>query len=224
MRSSTVEQIMGFSQSWIAVNKDDCSYLLELMQLRKTAEFSECVENGANCIDMGNGWNVLIEEHVSGTPVFEREDVIVPLSRRNELIVAFVEEHTMFSTCAAWRDGKQIWRLEHDAQKGLSHLVIEGQMPECFESIRAENLKLQEGISDTDFVFEIPLAVGERMCGYKHDQTPDVASQQPFEKLRPNAAKPNSADSSSFKRFTSNKEKKPETLADMIRSFFKPKS
>lgn len=224
---------MGFSQSWLAVKSSDFDQVLELMQLRRTGEFSEVAENGWSCIDMQNGWTVLVEEHFKGTSVCERLDVLTPLSHSNEVISAFVEEHVMFSHCSVWKNGVQIWKIEHESLSDKRHLLVEGQTPECFEGIKSENLKLQEGVEDTDYIFEIPVAVGQRLCGYKHDQVPTGVSEQPFEILESLAPKPAAKPSSKTRpksisqpvsQANAKKVEKPGTLADLIRSFFKPKN
>lgn len=211
---------MGFSQSWLAVRSSDFDQVLELMQLRRTGEFSEVAENGRTSIDMQNGWTLLIEEHVKGTSVCERQDILIPLSHRSDVIGAFVEEHVMFSHCSCWKNGTQIWKIEHESLTDPRHLLVEGAIPECFESIKADNLKLQEVSEDTDYVFEIPLAVGEHLCGYKHDKVPTGVSEQPFEILESTAAKTPSKPSS---KVIAKKKERSGTLADKIRSFFQSK-
>ena len=47
----------------------------------------------------------------------------------DEVVACFVEEHVMFSAAVLWRDGSKLWSAEHDAQEGIRHLDVVGQLP-----------------------------------------------------------------------------------------------
>ena len=92
------------------------------------------------------------------------------LSQGAEVVAFFTEDHVMFSKAAAWCDGREVWSVVHDVQKGLRHLKAEGQLPTEFASIRDRLLAEQESESeDCDHVIEIPYETAAAVTGYEHD-------------------------------------------------------
>jgi hypothetical protein len=49
---------------------------------------------------------------------------------KGEVIVCDVEEHVMYASVAAFKDGNLSWRIVHDAQKASDHLLLEGAPPQ----------------------------------------------------------------------------------------------
>jgi hypothetical protein len=96
------------------------------------------------------------------------------LSRGCELIGAQVEEHVMASASFFYRDGTQQWNITHESERGRENLETEGTLPPEFSDAKAAGLKLQaekgeeEGV---DYIFDVPLEVAERVCGYRHDRS-----------------------------------------------------
>ena len=93
----------------------------------------------------------------------------------------------MYSSAGAWDDGRRLWKIEHDAQQGIEHLAIQGEVPASLAPI-GERLgaKLQAVAGEAtgiDFVFDIPLEVAAALTGYRHDVNAPGADDDGFEVL-----------------------------------------
>ena len=88
--------------------------------------------------------------------------------------MCLVEEHMMASSAEFWSGGRRKWWISHQGENGPKGLSTDGDLPECFASIRREMEEAQraQGGDDAnvDYIFEIPLKVAEFMVGFKHDQ------------------------------------------------------
>lgn len=75
------------------------------------------------------------------------------------------------STAAFWRDGEQVWSVDHFGQEGRWHLGVSGALPDFFDEVQAMRMAQQsaQGAEDIDDIFEIPLDMAEKCCGFRHD-------------------------------------------------------
>ncbi|MEI8198067.1 MAG: hypothetical protein WCI73_19405 [Phycisphaerae bacterium] len=82
----------------------------------------------------------------------------------------------MQSTASCWRDGVQIWSIEHDSDKGNLHLDVSGTLPPEFQQIRSHLMALQVakgGANATvDFMFSVPTELTRQIVGFSHDHYP----------------------------------------------------
>jgi hypothetical protein len=96
------------------------------------------------------------------------------LSRGAEVVACFVEEHVMFSAAAFWRDGLRVWSVEHDAQEGIRHLVVAGELPAEMSAIIKESEAAQDAEdecdSEVDYIFEIPVDIAQRITDFRYDR------------------------------------------------------
>ena len=99
---------------------------------------------------------------------------------KGEIIICDVEEHVMFASVSAFRDGTLNWRLVHDAQQAGDHLLVEGTPPESLTQIRTEQFARVRADREVDFIFDIPILVAQGLVGFRHDE----AVQRTFEVLR----------------------------------------
>jgi hypothetical protein len=81
----------------------------------------------------------------------------------------------MFSKAAAWRDGREVWAVIHDAEEGLRHLEVKGEPPKELVGIRERVAREQkkEG-EDCDCFIQIPMALAAEITGYDHENQEDV--------------------------------------------------
>ena len=92
--------------------------------------------------------------------------------------MCLVEEHVMASASELWRGGTRTWWISHEGEDGPKGLAVEGDMPDCFASIRREMEDAQRAAggnaAGVDYIFEIPLRVAHTLVGFKHDEvTPE---------------------------------------------------
>ena len=118
-----------------------------------------------------SGWFVLVInacEHESVKP-----NSLGLLSKDCEVIASSIEEHVMFCSSELWRDGAQVWRIEHDAQKSIDHIAVSGNLPSDYSAIEQEHASEQKQAggteADVDYFFEVPLHTAKNIVGFKHD-------------------------------------------------------
>jgi hypothetical protein len=179
---------MGFSIAWVAVRGRFHSAVLAELGLRATGHYEEFPESPLACASLPTGWFL----------VFDNKFVLpdpLPLARLSagaEVVTCFVEEHVMVSAATGWRNGRQMWSVEHDSVEGVSHLVATGELPPAFVSIRDEQMGKQASDggeqSGVDYVFDVPIEVAKALTGFRHDTYPgdvdtDAAELEKFEVL-----------------------------------------
>ena len=86
----------------------------------------------------------------------------------------------MCSTAAHWVDGAERWFVAHDSEDGLTSLEVIGSPPAALKPIHAKQMALQEGETEVDYVFDVPLALVESFVGFRHDGAFDDANGEMF--------------------------------------------
>ncbi|MEM9010614.1 MAG: hypothetical protein AAGE18_05255 [Pseudomonadota bacterium] len=123
---------------------------------------------------------------------FKRERACSTLSRRASLISCIVNETVMSSTAMGWRDGAEVWSLHHQGDTGdVFHLDIAGTPPAEFADLNAAlEAKRSDGSAepDHDYAFEVPVALAERLTGFRYDRAVDPNRRGAFRILEPRQA------------------------------------
>jgi hypothetical protein len=175
---------MGFALSWLAVKGTTAEKVRESLGLSSTGEREEIPESPVVGAALPGGWYLVVFNEG-----FPEESTLKTLSGIGELVFAAVEEHVMYSTAAGYRDGERKWSVAHDAQKGITHLEADGELPDAFAAIRAAMLAEQEGAggenADVDYLFDVPVNLAAELTGFRHDQDVPGAEGEPFEVLAP---------------------------------------
>jgi len=163
---------MGFSISWVAVQEAGASKLLEQLSLSPTGETEEFPESPISAAKLDTGWSV-IWYNKYGCPFLQPAD-LCNLSKEQDLLLCLVEEHVMASSSEFWSAGKRKWWISHEGENGPKGLATDGDLPECFPSIRSvlEGAQRADGgdDADVDHIFDIPLKVAQSLVGFKHDE------------------------------------------------------
>jgi hypothetical protein len=159
---------MGYAISWICVQGGEPVAVKTALALEHVSAAREPFEAQYTGLDLGRrGYLVAINE--TADPLIEDAE-IQSLSQRWKVITCQVEEHVMHSISQCWSGGKKIWRVEHNAQLGLTHLRAEGDLPKGFGTIKQNALEQQAGKDDVDHIFEVPCLLAWRLTGFKHDR------------------------------------------------------
>jgi len=174
---------MGSSLSWIAVKGRTSQAVNTALGLLPTGNKEDFPESNLSAAQLPTGFYLV---------VFNRDELssgmLEKFSQAFPLLYGFVEEHVMFSTVAAWEDGKEVWSIVHDAQKGILDLEVKGTPPENFTAIRDRLLAQQndEGVEDpeVDHVFDIPVDVAKELVGFRYDCEIDGMNHGAFEVLK----------------------------------------
>lgn len=160
---------MGFCISWIAVKDVAPEKIFETLGLKKTSNNSGSPDVDYSYIDMKNGWHVIVANHLD--VITEREAWVLELSKHAQTIAAFAEEHVMYTAAGCWENGKRVWFIEHNSERGLEDLKTEGTLPACFERVYKELLnQLKTDPAPCDYLFDVPVEVSREITGYRHDQ------------------------------------------------------
>ena len=185
---------MGFSICYITT-KATPDQVIEHLKLSVTRETQEMPD-----------YDWWVAKPTTGYTVFWSEDFefcmksqgkIEALSQCAEVYVGEVHEGVMWSSCAFWHRGEQIWSVQHTGDgseaEDPSHfnLHTSGTPPEIFEGIKAKYFEAQKTDGeDVDHVFEVPIALTEQISGFRYDKittsdrflivTPPLGKQRGF--------------------------------------------
>jgi hypothetical protein len=171
---------MGYSLSWLAVKGKPSQAVREELGFRPTGKREELPESDLSAVEMPNGWYLIVSDH---TELIGSDAAWQRLSSSGcELVTCFVEEHVMVSAATGWHDGKMIWSVTHDVQKGRKHLEIQGEPPPQFAAIRDE-LSAKDVPKECDYLFDIPVETARSVAGYRHDEDVPGLSGEVFEVL-----------------------------------------
>src|ERR1700677_363731 len=178
---------MGFSIFYLAVKGKSPDAVHQELGLHATGERECFPESPVTAAVLADGWHLTVWNHArirKAVQAGSRGCILDRLSSGCELLTCYAEEHVMYSAATAWKDGRKIWAVIHDAQKNTRHLVAEGELPPDFASIRDELMSLQddEGDDACDNVFEIPVTTVQKLTGYRYDKIM-IEPGDPFEVL-----------------------------------------
>lgn len=168
---------MGWQVSWLAVKNLDRLAILDSFGLHAVdipRDHPKAVISG---VPLPNGYYVLFIErcfHPFVTP-----EVLSRVSLGCEIVGCQVDESIMASASFSWQDGKRVWNVIHEADKGVRNLQIEGSPPHALAELTAEATKLQKKERkipflplpwEIDHFFSIPINLSAAVVGYEHDR------------------------------------------------------
>ena len=108
-----------------------------------------------------------------------------------EVVYCFVEDHVMFGRASGWKDGKFLWSVTHDCEKGKYHLEIKGDAPLSLKGIHAKLVSKQDAAggeqADVDHIYDAPAELAKDLAGFRHDQDTPEMSHKPFQVLEKKA-------------------------------------
>ena len=176
---------MGFSLSWAAVKDGMPQAVQEVLALHSTGAREEIPESDVTGAELPGGWYLIVSNH-DGLQL-TKDAVLRRLSQVGEVVMCLVEEHVMCSFAAGWREGRSVWSVLHDAQAGIEHLDVTGELPAPFGCIRdrlqAEQAAAGGKNAGVDYIFDIPVQLAHTLTGYQHDVDIPELSQDAFEVL-----------------------------------------
>ncbi|HEX4264690.1 MAG TPA: hypothetical protein VH597_10150 [Verrucomicrobiae bacterium] len=164
---------MGASTSWLAVKGKPQARVLEELALRVGDSPSDAQESGLQGCDFPGGWYVIAARDY-GHPLTE-DATLQRLSLGCEAVAGGVETHVMCSTACGWKDGKEVWWMDHDSEVSVENLSTRGQVPAVFSGIHKNLLAEQEaeGGPDcgVDFIFSAPEELTKALTGYHYEES-----------------------------------------------------
>jgi hypothetical protein len=178
---------MGFAISWIAVRQKSPDAVIQELRLSRTGEFGDYADYPIVAQSLRSGWFLMVIDECDHKLLDPGE--LQRLSLECEVIACSIEEHVMYSSSECWKNGKEIWRVRHNAQESILDLESTGNLPENFPDLTRQFADEQEQAggetADVDFYFEIPLQTARSVVGFKHDETNPEIDDECFEILAP---------------------------------------
>ena len=160
---------MGYRLSWLAARGLTRAAMLEPFGLRDTGVPDEANEAAFSIAALTTGWTVLW----SADEGFATDERAAALSRTAATLAVHVDETCMHSSAALFDAGAEQWRVRHEGDAVIEHLVTTGALPPdaaaVIADLQAQQAAENAGAAEVDFIFDIPLAVAASLCGFKHD-------------------------------------------------------
>jgi hypothetical protein len=212
---SNKQTTMGFSLTYIAIKGKTPDAILAELDLTATNEFGGFAETPYCAAPLPGGWYLVCENRSAD---FTKEQFLQKFSLNCEVLTCSVEEHVMVSSASAWQNGKELWSILHESDKGIEHLETKGSLPASFVAIRddlqskqvAENQALggkprrEREHAGTDYIFSIPSSTVQSIIGFTYDEKCPGVPDDSFQVLIP-IAKPQSGLKNFFNSFLSRK-------------------
>lgn len=162
---------MGYSISWLACKDKAPEAVRQELGCVGTGESGKYGKFGHVGGNLPSGWYLLVANRCEAPLI--SDGVVSQISLGCSAIACSIEEHVMYSCASFWNDGQKIWRVEHQAELGLSHLAVSGDPPHELtrirEAVATKPPKQVKGF-DVDYFFDIPLELAKRIAGFKHDE------------------------------------------------------
>jgi hypothetical protein len=175
---------MGWSLSWAALKASNVQTVCSALGLRVTGKCEGIAESKISGTALPTGWYVV---------VFNRSEMkdraLAHFSSSGEVICCFVEDHVMVSWASGWREGKKVWSVVHDCEKGRFHLDIKGEAPAELEGIAEQLIAKQQAAggekADVDYVYDAPAELAKKLTGFRHDEDTPGLTDEVFQVLEP---------------------------------------
>jgi hypothetical protein len=158
--------------------------VLATLGLRPTGEVEEIPESPISSLALGEWFLVVANDFA-----FVERAPLARIAQRAELVTCAVEEHVMISAASGWKAGLRSWAVRHEAERGITHLDVSGNVPPNYTVIRDSQLKKQADArgkkAGADYVFDVPVLLAEALTGFRHDRYIGEGDLPRFQTLKP---------------------------------------
>jgi hypothetical protein len=176
---------MGVSISWLAVSDMEPEAIHKQLGLLSSREFDGDVKYPFAGRVLPSGWYLVVANRCDSPMV--RDEMLSSLSMSARVVAASIEEHVMYCFSTCWLNGRQEWRVQHEAEKGATHLQVSGSPPAELETLHQGALARQichdESVG-VDYVFDVPLELARHLVGFRHDESAPGPELEFFEILK----------------------------------------
>jgi hypothetical protein len=178
---------MGVSLSWIGVYAMAASELYTKLGLAETGQNGDYYDFPIAGVMLSTNWFLLTAKGCDHSIVSRR--VLSAVSAGSSAIGCSIEEHVMYQSATMWRDGQEVWRVQHrGGDYGIMDLVVSGSLPESFQDLRASFYAAQAAAggahASVDHIACIPLELARSIVGFKHDEVNPGIELNSFRELR----------------------------------------
>jgi hypothetical protein len=177
---------MGYAISWVAIKDADPTAVCKQVGLVGSGTFESYLESPFLGRLLPTGWYVVVANRCDDIMVLD--EMLSSLSARSTVVAASIEEHVMFCLSTLWSNGKEVWRVQHESEKGIMDLQVSGAPPAELDEIRrrAVSRQISEGTeaAEVDYIFDVPLELAKHLVGFKHDEGTPGPEPELFEILQ----------------------------------------
>ena len=170
---------MGYRVLLITVTGKDAETVHVDYGVTPTGQHEEIAESPVTGAYLPNG-DYLLYVNDDITPV---DSVLAKLSTSASLLACYANETVMESCVVSWVDGEEQWSVWHDAQQSPSHLETNGSVPDQLTPIQIRLIAEQDGVTDTDYIFDIPIELFVALGGIRYDADIPGAGPEPWQVL-----------------------------------------
>ncbi len=165
---------MGFRVSLYAVFDREPAQIQRDLNLVPNGEMEEFPDSAVAGFVTASGAYIL---YFNDSQMFG-EDAVRPLRSNSQFLTCNVNETCMYSSVAAFAEGRELWCVIHDSDRGILDLETRGDVPRAYSEIRQQQLSLQQSDGEgVDHIFDVPINLFVRLGGVRYDQ--DVVSEDP---------------------------------------------
>jgi hypothetical protein len=156
---------MGVNLNWLALQGVGKAALLEQLGFAEAGVASDELNVPVACAVLPGGWVVI----ASWGMELDLDRLLPPASTLALALCGEMDERVMFSRLRAFRDGALVWAVTHDPDKDLDGVSVQGEPPGLLAEVRAELAAeaAADGYDDVDYMFDVSVRLGERLCGYR---------------------------------------------------------
>lgn len=175
---------MGFRLTTIQITGKDRNAIWRLLGVRPSGTIWPYPVEGVSGRVRPDGPYLIVAMDDKGRHA--EPDRLRALSDSADLLVCQIHEGCMWSRAAGWRNGEQIWAIEHASEEGLRHFDVVGEPPAQMAAIReaCEGRQASErpGAFGVNHIFDIAPTLYTALTGYRYDRVDPAAV---FEALIP---------------------------------------
>lgn len=159
---------MNLHLNWVAAEGADVGVLQQALGLWEVGASNDGHGADYACLRTPQGWSVVV-----GQGMKLKLDKLMPrLSAEREMLAGEASDIVMSSGLQAWRAGVRLWSVAHGPEEGVEGLEVAGTPPGGLAEIekRLVAKQAEPGQEGVDHVFDAPLELSERICGFHPDQ------------------------------------------------------
>jgi hypothetical protein len=165
---------MGFRISWLGFPRVPKVQVLALVGLVDTGQPDQANESSFSCAELPTGWTILWSNDFD----FAAPEHVMALREGRGVLSCQIHAGIMYSAARWHRAAREVWEVTHDSSDGLYDLQVIGAAPPQLAAIR-DRLTAEQNREDVtpptmmkvDHIFDVPVALAEALCGFRHDRT-----------------------------------------------------
>ncbi len=155
---------MGLAMSWMAVEGLAPAEVYDRLKLVPTGKVGFHLDSNVAATELPQGWVLVTFRGLLNPSALGQMLEWLPDNHR--IIVCHIEEHVNFSAAAAWKNGTQLWSVEHEGDTEVLTLAVTGDPPEPYGALASEARQGQQVDPEVDHLFDVPLQLAGSITGH----------------------------------------------------------